>query len=500
MNENPAGTPNPLNPEPTEAPSNIPNETAQPIQAASTIPEPEMQTIVASETTAVVTEAPADVPPLVDGAAGQMTTTPPLETPNGAPSNIPINNGVAGATNDAAPLETSVAAAVAEMPQLENTASMTTKRKSKTPLIVASAVAACAVLVGIVAAVLLIVNPFGGDRVSIAISKLLNGNASPLVSIEGTINTDYTDDEFLETTSLTVNAGFNNNIGGNYVNSIAEMNLNDGSALGFEASQIYTEDGDTFVKLGTLGANINAQGTDNTSEGTAETAPDSSNATDSSDTANTGSASGGANNMLQMISILNDQWILAATDGETSSATALGGDQSPATCLSVTIPQLSLSLSSVASAYNANPFITSATDNLGIASKGGTLYRLLFDAEKLAGFVNALDDTDAINDVLTCFNAAEYDGEITTSEAAELSSIIPALYVELDSNNNFARVYVNIETEDTDTVADLNIYYPESINIEAPEEYLDMNTAMTKVLTALYGDLTQILPEPTPSE
>ena len=54
--------------------------------------------------------------------------------------------------------------------------------------------------------------------------------------------------------------------------------------------------------------------------------------------------------------------------------------------------------------------------------------------------------------------------------------MLPEIYVEIDDDNNFSRVYLSGETNGTATTADLNFSYPSEITITEPDDYVDIST------------------------
>ena len=66
---------------------------------------------------------------------------------------------------------------------------------------------------------------------------------------------------------------------------------------------------------------------------------------------------------------------------------------------------------------------------------------------------------------------------------------MPELYVEVDNNRNFTRLYTEftIDGLDADITLDLNFSYPESVNVSEPTEYENFSDFMQKLSTAFSG-------------
>ena len=140
--------------------------------------------------------------------------------------------------------------------------------------------------------------------------------------------------------------------------------------------------------------------------------------------------------------------------------------------------------------YQQYPFINYTTENLKISQKKDALYLLSLDAEKTASFINALRDSSFVKEISSCMGIKTTSGEdLTTEEAQEIIKDFPDLYVEIDNNDNFTRVYFAISQDENKitVTVDLSLAYPSQITINEPTEYIDVNEAMTKIMSELYG-------------
>ncbi len=134
--------------------------------------------------------------------------------------------------------------------------------------------------------------------------------------------------------------------------------------------------------------------------------------------------------------------------------------------------------------YNQNPFISSTTEGVSVSSKHDTLYKVNFDAEKLQGFANNLTNIASFKDFLDCVDAP--DEAITLQEVKDLIADLPVMYAEVNSDNNFSRVYIDVTDEETGTagVIDLSISYPATIEVTEPADYIDLEEFVMTLMGA----------------
>ena len=75
----------------------------------------------------------------------------------------------------------------------------------------------------------------------------------------------------------------------------------------------------------------------------------------------------------------------------------------------------------------------------------------------------------------------------------------PTIYVEIDDNYNFTRVYFKVtagdETSSMTTTADLALSYPAKLEVAAPDDYIDMSTLVNNLVTGVFvsGETTEPL-------
>ena len=78
--------------------------------------------------------------------------------------------------------------------------------------------------------------------------------------------------------------------------------------------------------------------------------------------------------------------------------------------------------------------------------------------------------------------------EMTESDVEKLVNVMPAIYAEVNSDNNFTRLYLESELADSATVTiDLGFSYPTSVNAEEPVEYTDFSDFIQTLFTSMYN-------------
>lgn len=201
MNENPEGTPNPLNPNPGVAP-------VQPTPAA---PDPQPM--------------PAEQPVVSEPVIAPAQPVAPEPTQMKQPV----------ATEPAAPAPVST-------------------RPKKTGLIVATVLFFVAIIAGITAAIV-ILNPFGNkvDAVPAAIAKLFSNEAPSNVSLSGKISLVSNDEDSpISMLAIDFKAGVKSATLENYTNATVMATFNDDSEFTFNADEIMTSDGDLYLRLSNI--------------------------------------------------------------------------------------------------------------------------------------------------------------------------------------------------------------------------------------------------------
>lgn len=434
MNEKPGETPNPLNANPVGAPEPAPAAPVAP-EPAPVVPEP----------------APAEPAP------------------------------VAPADPMARPMEQAPEVTAAPAP-----------KKKKTGLIVGIIIAALVIIGGIIAAILLL-NTDRSDAVSKAMSKIMSGGAPENVKIDGTLNITPSDTSSgITNLKITVNSDASTS---SLINSsVAQLtatveNVGDVSV---SLSEVYAENGgDLYLKVDGLAAALEtytkAASNKNTAvlEETDEVAVSGETTTADIDVTEMLAGFSG------VVEMIDGEWLRISSD-DLSSLTGDTTEDSQTTCLMNVFSGLKNYNNSIAEIYGNNQFVSSTTEGVTLASKnGGPVYKVVIDQEKFSGFVTAMQDSELVKNLQSC--AGSENSTVNTNELTQELSKLPTLYVEVDSDYNFTRVYFDATSEEGDVAVttDLGLAYPDNINVAEPANYKDLSTVIQQLFTTMYSTDTE---------
>ena len=190
---------------------------------------------------------------------------------------------------------------------------------------------------------------------------------------------------------------------------------------------------------------------------------------------------------LNIINVIDGQWLKIPVSQLSSIP---GGEMmgESSNCMLDLINALNTNNNSVAEFYNKNPFIGSTTNDVSINSKFSPVRQVVFDDKALANFMNSMNGTEAAKTFYSCAGFGSGD-VITASDMAELIGQLPAIYVEVDKENNFTRFYTKNVLEDgmaTMTI-DLSFTYPTNINVSEPVEYTTFEELLQAFFMDMYG-------------
>lgn len=497
MNENPGGSPNPLSPNPGVGPdTNINPQDNNPGSIESFEPEGQAQMGgTASQADVLNQSQNAELDPLAKATAGITDA-----------SNDPTMRPMEKAATPEAPV-----------PQ-----------KKKTGLIVGITIAAVLLICGgIVAAILLLGNK--GDAVAQAIKKIADGNIPTNVALDGTIDLIPKDSSSMITDlRITVQSQAATQSMLNATDVKVAATFQENETVSFDVNEIYAANGDLYLKVDGLTkaitdfSNLSAivedddyleepellydeekcvddesgetkcgteeievdcldgEGTDCISdteeyEDYAETnciGSEDMNCLDSTQSKYdyVSEMLGGFSSALEVI---DGEWIKISTD-LINQISDSGMADSNVTCLTNFVSDVNKNTNSLSGAYNNNQFITSTTEGVTLASKSGSpVYKITINTEKFDGFVNTVKNMDFVNTFVTCMGGSS--SSINTDSLVGDINELPDIYVEVDNDNNFSRIYFEDESSSDYTMTtDLGFTYPSSINVAEPTEYQDL--------------------------
>ena len=192
---------------------------------------------------------------------------------------------------------------------------------------------------------------------------------------------------------------------------------------------------------------------------------------------------------LMMAQNVEGEWIKIPTSSDSteeqdveSTLRASGGDASgmeEATCGFQLFKKLNSNSSTVAGLYRKNAFISSTRENVTLAKKNYPVYQVVFDNERLANFVSGAQDAGLMNEYYSCAGK-------NANDVVQMIMNLPPLYVEVDNESNFTRLYVKANNDGTTITADLGFSYPANVNVPEPTEYLSLEEAMQSMFSSMF--------------
>ena len=436
MNDNPGGTPNPLNPAPL-AP--VPPETPE---------TPEMMAWSEDGMTGTASNVAASDATGVDRAQfAQPTPTRRITMQDIRPMSQPrrthtnqsparMNQAPAQAIHSSAPANQSSVQTmhppvqtvpepplrtIVDDPMPTPKDSIVEPVKKKKHGLLAALLILLVVGIGAAVVAVILLKPFDkkDDKVPAAMSKLLSGNAASKVSLKGSV-TVVSDDEESQFSTMVVDfdSGVNLKSTENFVNAAVTATLSDGQEFSFDAEEVHSQGNDLYMRLNGLTLVLNNYKAPTTSTSASPTLLDS----------------------IGVFEAFDNEWI-RIPDNSFSNATDIYNMNTAIACLADAAGELGEFSNNLGSKYQANQFVTYSTENLAINKKANTLYRIGFDNEKLAAFINSMPNSGFMNSLLACTGSPAVSGKVTSAMVAEITARVPSLYVEIDNNNNFTRLY-----------------------------------------------------------
>lgn len=538
MNENPEGTPNPLNPAPSGAnlhsaprtrqddltmgtgkPSNI-GMTSEPVEPASfTMPTEHSNenTPTASAMPEMKKATPVSAMPDIAVAKPpvhhQHSVVDPMMRPvSHRNPNEKIDIEVGSATefdtgDDSGSFE-SLSMEDVSIDELNNqmveasrpeTSNLVAKdsvvepaggRKSKKPFIIGAIVLLMVAIICGAAAVAIVMVGNNNDRVSKAVDKLLNGEISNIVKLDGAINA-VSDTEVdtsgptlslaAKTTSIDFDGTFDIKSSMNEVSAEVDAELSNGKKISIGVEEMRNKSGNVFFKISGLESiyeNAMVLNDTSTNTSTSTTTQEGTVSTSSTSTSDLVAMFAG------LFEAMNDEWILVSDDFS-GKMTGLQVFDNSTTCLINAFGTLPQYAKDIASKYKANPFITYSTDKLSINKKKNALYRLGINNDKLAAFTNSIGNNGFINELNACAGNLSTNGTTSQNMIGDIFRNFPTMYAEIDDNNNFTRVYFETDANSQSITADLDISYPNKLDVTEPDSYIEMSTLLNNVTTNL---------------
>lgn len=188
--------------------------------------------------------------------------------------------------------------------------------------------------------------------------------------------------------------------------------------------------------------------------------------------------------IIDTIELIDGEWLRISTD---DIGAAVGGalTQSDAGCVVNLISSLRANSNSATELYSKYPFVYATNKNIPIESKQYPVYKVDINTENFTGYMNSARSAAWSEQIYSCLNI-ESDAQIDENDAASMLEDLPEIYVEVDGDNNFTRLYTNLKIDSGESTIDLNFSYPTNINVTEPLEYQDFSEVIQDVSTSVY--------------
>lgn len=352
------------------------------------------------------------------------------------------------------------------------------KKTNKKKIALFSAIGCAIVALGALATFLAITFLNVDNRVATATTKLFSNERPQYIQFNGEITNILNDDGINTINVFNVDSKFDYATKAFQLNSSISLDAGSGNEFSYKFSEIKDEAGNYYVDSSSIEnlitSILNALVTENEPSADAdEGLVENGTTTVTDDLTNKATQS------------LGDKWIQApAAEAENMATTSFGEGQF-AICWTKALQNLPNLGTNAKTLYDQNPFISYDTDNLKITAKANNLYRLYFNDEKLANFINSMPDITIAKDLLNCIGTTP-SNNITALDVAKALPTNLTTYVEIDKNNNFTRVYVEYTDTDNSLVkADLDITYPDNLVIVTPSEFMTLNDFTNTLIEAM---------------
>lgn len=379
-------------------------------------------------------------------------------------------------------------------------------KKKKTGLII-GIVIAVVLLIGGVAAALIIMNMNKGDAVAKAIEKIVTGNAPENVVIDGALTlVPNEDDSLLSNVQIDLDSQASTRSMMNSSIATVTTNFANGNSASFEFDEVYAANGDLYFKLsgltnamedytaamqsamlesGTAGSEVvDCESEDGCVTTTEVVEPTSLPAEVETDT-NLGVMES-LTEILSIIENVDGEWLRISTD-DLSGVSELAPQESDTSCLVDFVGNVKNYNNSIAEIYGKNPFITSTTEGVTLASKSGEpVYKVTINSEKFGAFINEFQNSELVSNLFSCMGYE--NSEVNVDNVVEDIDSLPTFYVEVDKDYNFTRLYFTSDLAEGDMTltTDLGFTYPTNINVAEPAEYTDFSSMIQEIFTSMY--------------
>ena len=293
------------------------------------------------------------------------------------------------------------------------------------------------------AALLIMLNTPKPDMVATAVNRLVSGNTPENVMVDGTIDLKAKNSN-AEISSIKISLGTEAVIKTKINSTMAKLdfNMKNGSSFSVSIFEIYAANGDLYLKVDGLKSLM--ENTDFLSGLTADA---------------------------ESLKYADSSWIRMPMDNLSS---ILGSkEDSEALCVMDVVGDFNNSGNTLSGIYLNNPFIGSTDQDLTLTGERDPIYKVVIDDQKLQAFANGAHDTTAIKNLVGCLGRKSATN--VTDEFVKIIQQLPEIYAEVNGEANLTRVFFNTEVGDWRVEADFWLSYPVNVNVPEPVEYLEFS-------------------------
>ena len=356
-------------------------------------------------------------------------------------------------------------------------------KKKKVGLII-GVILCLAAAIGCGVAAAIIATKDSGDTVAKAISKLMSSEAPANVAINGNIEIVPTDSSsMVEKYDVSIDSKIALSSRINTTTATITANLKGTDNVSFSVNELYGATGDLFFKIDSVSELIdnqnppanepatNCENSENCEEVLPEKTP----------------TNNGLTAFLPVIEAIEGEWLRLPIDEISNTTNNVMADNN-LVCFTNFVNEVGQNSNILSKIYNENPFIFSNKNNVSVASKQYPVLAVGINTKTLSSFADALKDTDLVKNLSTCLG--NKSTTINSDELTKLVEKMPALYVEIDENNNFTRLYfvADVNNGEATATVDLDFTYPANINVSEPDEYRDLSTGMEGLYSEMYDN------------
>ncbi|MBR2855496.1 hypothetical protein IKE99_00960 [Candidatus Saccharibacteria bacterium] len=198
---------------------------------------------------------------------------------------------------------------------------------------------------------------------------------------------------------------------------------------------------------------------------------------------------GGMSNMLiSAIGAAEGVWLKISTDMLNLTDNESSGANSAISCVANLVSDINKNSNSAFEMYDKYPFVTSTNKGVLISSKQNPVYQISLDSKKFTSYINAINNSELSKTLYSCMGWNN-NVVVTESDVNQIISHMPKIYAEVNSENNFTRLYLESTINDgaANATIDLGFSYPTNVNVKEPVEYTNYEEFIQTLFTNMFN-------------